>query len=116
MGTAAKYVFEFTFLGISTINNDNVTDHNIFKAARDIYHKANKVMDDFKSEKSFSVAWRRTIKKICAMPKTTHCKYLHTINNSLPIERVHGKRCLKLICYCINSNITTVKSVSSSAI
>ena len=84
MGTAAKYVFEFTFLGISTINNDNVTDHNIFKAARDIYHKANKVMDDFKSEKSFSVAWRRTIKKYVLCPKqhivniftqlTTHCQ------------------------------------------
>ena len=50
------------------------------------------------------------------MPNTTHCKYLHTINNSLPIDIVLEKRCLKFILSCINSNNTIVKSVCSSAI
>ena len=44
-----------------------------------------------------------------------YCKYLHTITNSLPIDRMLEKRCLKLIWSCINSNDTIVKSVSSSA-
>ena len=51
-----------------------------------------------------------------ALPNTTHCKYLHTINNSLPIDLMLEKRCLKFIWACMNSNNTIVKSVSSSAI
>ena len=64
----------------------------------------------------FYVAWRRTIRKLWALPNTTHCKYLHTINNSLPIDLMLEERCLKFIWSCINSNNTIVKSVSSSAI
>ena len=32
-----------------------------------------------KSVKLFYVAWRRTIRKLWALPNTTHCKYLHTL-------------------------------------
>ena len=60
--------------------------------------------------------WRRTIRKLWALPNTTHCKYLHTIHNSLPIDVMLETRCLKFIWSCINSNNTFVKSVSSSAI
>ena len=69
-----------------------------------------------KSVKSSYVAWRRTIRKFWALPNTTHCKYLHTINNSLPIDFMLEKRCLKFIWSCINSNNTIVKDVSSLAI
>ena len=57
------------------------------------------------------------IRKLWALPNTTHCKYLHTINNSLPIDLVGllEKRCLKFIWSCNNSNNTIVISVSSSA-
>ena len=111
MGTAIKFVSEITFLGISIKNND-VTDHNISKTSRKFYHKANQVMNDFKylyrniksqllssycldaygsqlwpfydkSVKLFYVAWRRTIRKLWALPNTTHCKYLHTIHCQL---------------------------------
>ena len=69
-----------------------------------------------KSVKSFYVAWRRAIRKLWVLPNTTHCKYLHTINNSLLINFMLEKRCLKFILSCVNSNNTIVKSVSSSAI
>ena len=69
-----------------------------------------------KSVKSFHVAWRRTIRKLWALFNTTHCKYLHTISNSLPIDLILEKRCLKFIWSCTNSNSTIVKSVSSLAI
>ena len=72
-------------------------------------------MDD-KSVNYFYGGWRLTIRKLWALPNTTHCKYLHTINNSLSIDLVLEKRCLKFIWSCINSNNTIVKSVSSSAI
>ena len=39
-----------------------------------------------KSVESFYVAWRWTIRKLWVLPNRTHCKYLHTINNSLPIN------------------------------
>ena len=144
MGTAIKFVSEITFLGISIKNND-VTDHNISKTSRKFYHKAHQVMNDFKylyrniksqllsiycldaygsqlwsfydkSVKSFYITWRRTIRKLWVLPNTTHCKYLHTITNSLPIDLMLEKRCLKFIWSCINSNNTIVKSVSSSVI
>ena len=43
-------------------------------------------------------------------------KDIYTINNSLPIDLVFEKSCLKFIFSCTNSNNTIVKSVSSSAI
>ena len=69
-----------------------------------------------KSVKSCYVAWRRTIRKLWALPNTTHCKYFYTIINSLPIDLMLEKRCLKFIWSCSNSNNTIAKSVSSSAI
>ena len=68
------------------------------------------------SVKTFYVAWRRTIRKLWVLPNTTHCKYRHTINNSLPIDLMLEKRCLKCIWSCINSSNTIVKSVSSICI
>ena len=50
------------------------------------------------------------------MSVITRLLYLHTINNSLPIDIMLEKGCLKFIWSCINSNNTIVKSVSSSAI
>ena len=139
MGTAIKFVSEITFLGISITNND-VTDHNISKTSRKFYHKVNHKVNLYKniksqllssycldahgsqlwlfydkSVKSFYVAWRRTIRKLWVLPNTTHCKFLHTITNSLPFDLMLEKRCLKFIWSCINSNNTIVKSVSSSA-
>ena len=46
MGTAIKFVSEITFLGIS-INNNDVTDHNISKTSQKFNHKANQVMNYF---------------------------------------------------------------------
>ena len=37
------------------------------------------------------------IRKLWVLPNATHCKYLHTINNSLPIDLMLEKRCLKFI-------------------
>ena len=67
-----------------------------------------------KSVKSFYVAWRRTIRKLWVLPNTTHCKYLHTINNSLPIDLMLEKRCLKFIWSSTNSRplITLLLKVS----
>ena len=119
MGTAINFVSEVTFLGISIKSND-VTDHNISKTTRKFYPKANQVMNDFKylyrniksqllssycldtyasqlwpfydkTVKSFYVAWRRNIRKLWVLPNTTHCKNLHTINNSLPIDLILNK-------------------------
>ena len=132
MGTAIKFIPEFTFLGIFIMNND-VTDHNISKTAQKFYHKADQVVNDFKnlyrnirfqflssccldaygsqiwpfydkSVKSFYVALGWTIRKLLALPNTTHCKYLHSIDNSLPIDLVLEKRCLKCILSYLNSN------------
>ena len=58
----------------------------------------------------------KSIRKLWVLPNTTHCKYLHKINNSLPIDLMLEKRYLKFSWPCINSNNTNVKSVSSSAI
>ena len=46
----------------------------------------------------------------------THCRFLHTINNSLPIDIALEKRCLKFLWSCINSKNYVVKSVSLSSL
>ena len=48
--------------------------------------------------------------------ETYHHIHVNTINNSLPIDLVLEKRCLKFIWLSINSNNILAKSVSSSVI
>ena len=62
-----------------------------------MYMNPNYVFFYDKAVKSFYVAWRQTIGKLWALQNTTHCKYLHTINNSLPIDLMFEGRCLKFI-------------------
>ena len=69
-----------------------------------------------KSVKTFYVAWRRTNRKLWALPSTTHCKYLHPINNSLPMILYLKNVVRSSFGLIYNSNNTIVKSVSSSAI
>ena len=38
------------------------------------------------SVKLYYTAWRKLIRKAWCFPFTTHCRFLHTINNSLPID------------------------------
>ena len=69
-----------------------------------------------KSVCQFFTAWRKTIRKLWCLPHTTHCRFLHTINNSLPIDIALEKRCLKFLWSCMNSNNDVVKSVFLSLI
>jgi len=143
MNADVSYVSNCTFLGMSISDND-VTDRYIQKSAQRFYRKANEVLSDFKSltrdtkskllssycldaygsqlwpffDKSvcqFFTAWRKTIRKLWCLPHTTHCRFLHTINNSLPIDIALEKRCLKFLWSCMNSNNDIVKSVSLSS-
>ena len=61
-------------------------------------------------------AWRKIIRKLWSLPFKTHCRFLHVINDSLPIDIILEKRCLKFIWSCINSSNQTVKSLSLSNI
>ena len=38
------------------------------------------------SVKLYYTAWRKVIRKAWCLPFTTHCRFLNTINNSLPID------------------------------
>ena len=38
------------------------------------------------SVKLYYTAWRKVIRKAWCLSFTTHCRFLHTINNSLPID------------------------------
>ena len=69
-----------------------------------------------KSVCQFFTAWRKTIRKLWRIPPKTHCRFLHTVNNSLPIDIALEKRCLKFLWSCMNSNNDVVKSVSLSSI
>ena len=37
-------------------------------------------------DKLYYTAWRKVVRKAWCLPFTTHCRFLHTINNSLPID------------------------------
>ena len=59
------------------------------------------------SVKSFYVAWRvgdrLTIRKFWVLPNTTHCKYLQTINNSLPIDLMleqDAREAMRVVFFC----------------
>ena len=38
------------------------------------------------SVKLYYTEWRKVIRKAWCLQFTTHCRFLHTINNSLPID------------------------------
>ena len=50
-----------------------------------------------------------------ALPYTTHCNMLHTINNSLPIETSLERRSVKSIWLCVISENDVVKTISRLA-
>ena len=131
-------------LGISVSSHD-ISDRNIPQSVQKLYRRSNEVMSDFKSlscnvksqlfstfcldaygsqlwpffnnsVKLYYTAWRKVIRKAWCLPFTTHCRFLHTINNSLPIDVQLEKRCLKFLHSCLNSSNEVVKSISLSSI
>ena len=68
------------------------------------------------SAKLYYTAWRKVNRKAWCLPFTTHCRLLHTNNNSLPIDVQLEKRCLKFLHSCLNSSNEVVKSISLSSI
>ena len=63
------------------------------------------------SVKLYYSALRKVIRKAWCLPFTTHCRFLHTINNSLPIDvQLEKKGCLKFLHSCINSSNEVDKS------
>ena len=144
MNTDIVFIPSCTFLGISVSSHD-IPDRNIPQSVHNLYRRSNEVMSDFKSlsrnvkSQLFSTfcldAYRsqlwpflitllnciilhgeRLLGKLGACPFTTHCRFLHTINNSLPIDVQLEKICLKLLHSCINSSNEVVKSISLSSI
>ena len=61
-------------------------------------------------------AWRKAIRSIWKLPYITHCKFIHVINDTLPVDIILEKRCIKFIWSLIHSENVIVKSVISSAI
>ena len=123
----------------------SITDRNIPQSVQKLYRRSNEVMSDFKSlsrnvksqlfstfcldaygsqlwlffnnsVKLYYTAWRKVIRKAWCLPFTTHCRFLHTINNSLPIDVQLEKICLKFVHSCLNSSNEVVKSISLSSI
>ena len=68
------------------------------------------------SVKLYYTAWRKVIRKAWCLPFTTHYRFLHTINNSLPIDVQLEKRCFNFLHSCLNSSNEVVKSISLSSI
>ena len=69
-----------------------------------------------KSVNLYYVAWRKTVRKLWSIPYTTHSRFLHTINDSLPIDILLEKRCLKFIWFCLNSDNNIIKNVTASSL
>ena len=141
--TDIVFVPSCTFLGISVSSHD-ISDRNIPQSVQKLYRRSSEVMSDFKSlsrnvksqlfnflfrciwftimaffnnsVKLYYTAWRKVIRKAWCLPFTTHCRFLHTINNSLPIDVQLEKRCLKFLHSCLNSSNEVVKSISLSSI
>lgn len=62
------------------------------------------------------VAWRKVIRLLWNVPYQTHCNILPVLSNTLPVDLLLEKRCIKFIWSCINSNNPIVKSVTLSSI
>ena len=143
MNTDIVFVPSCTFIGISVSSHD-ISERNIPQSVQMLYRRSNEVMFYFKSlsrnvksqlfstfclenmvhsygffnnsVKLYYTAWRKVIRKAWCLPFTTHCRFLHTINNSLPIDVQLEKRCLKFLHSCINSSNEVGKSISLSSI
>ena len=53
--------------------------------------------NDYKSVKSFYIAWRKTIRRIRRLDKRTHNVLIILINRILPINLILEKRCITFI-------------------
>ena len=69
-----------------------------------------------KSINNYFTAWRKTIRKIWRLPNLTHCRFLHTVNDSLSIDIMLEKRCLKFVWSCLNSSNCIVKGIANNSI
>ena len=126
MNTYIVFVPSCTFLGISASSHD-ISDGNIPQSVQNVYWRSNETMSDFKSfsgnvksqlfstfcldaygsqlwpyfnnsVESYYTAWRKVIKKAWCLPFTTHCRFLHTMNNSLPIDVQLEEKNVKFFC------------------
>ena len=43
----------------------------------------------------YYVSWRKMVRLLCNLPRTTHCEFLSPINSSLPMDIALEKRCCK---------------------
>ena len=115
MNTDIVFVPSCTFLGVSVSSHD-ISDKNFTQSVQHFYRRSNEVMSYFKSLsrdvksqlfstflfrciwctvlaflitllnfKLYYTAWRKVIRTSWCLPFTTH-RFIHTINNSLPID------------------------------
>ena len=52
----------------------------------------------------FYISWRKAIRRLWKIPYRTHNKFIHIINNCMPIDITLEKRCIKYLWNMINSN------------
>ena len=113
-----------------SVSSHDISDINIPQSVQKLYRRSNEVISDLKSlsrnvksstfcldaygsqlwpflnnsVKLYYTAWIKVIRKAWCLPFNTHCRFLYTINNSLPIDVQLEKRCLKFLHSCINSS------------
>ena len=59
----------------------------------------------------FYIAWRKIIRKIWGLPYNTHNKFIHIVNNCLPINLILEKEIMSFIFSIIISNKKNVHSI-----
>ena len=117
MNNRIKCVNECVFLGIhiSIEFSDKIVFHTVHKFNR----KCNELRYDFKllpqlfssfcldaygsqlwnfdlkMVEPYYVSWRKMVRLLWNLPRTTHCDFLSTINSSLPMDIALEKRCGK---------------------
>jgi exonuclease III len=118
----------------------NIYDRCIGNTIRDFYRKSNSLLTKFpyvsqevksklhtahcmdvygsqlwnfneKYVNEFYIAWRKIIRKIWGLPYNTHNKFIHIVNNCLPINLILEKKCMSFIFSTINSTNKTVHSI-----
>ena len=52
----------------------------------------------------FYISWGKAIRRLWKIPYRTHNKFIHIINNCMPIDITLEKRCIKYLWNMINSN------------
>ena len=58
---------------------------------------------DSKMVEPYYVSWRKMVRLLWNLPRTTHCDFLSTINSSLPMDIALEKRCSKFLWASLNS-------------